>query len=51
MQPLIFAFGVFVFVAINLLILSYTTYLSNSKKAGVGAGAERAGAQEEASSH
>jgi hypothetical protein len=32
MQPILFALGVFAFVAINLLILRYTTYLSNAKK-------------------
>ncbi len=32
-MPLIgFAFGVFVFVAITLLVLKYTTYLSKLKK-------------------
>ncbi|MBX6353258.1 MAG: hypothetical protein IRZ10_07955 [Thermoflavifilum sp.] len=32
MQPILFALGIFVFVAINLLVLRYTTYLSNAKK-------------------
>ncbi len=32
MQFLLFAFGVFVFASLTLLILKYTTYLSNIKK-------------------
>ena len=32
MQFIMFAFGVFVFAALTLLILKYTTYLSNTKK-------------------
>ncbi len=32
MQPLLFALGIFAFVALTLLILKYTTYLSNTKK-------------------
>ncbi len=32
MQLILFAFGLFVFVGLNLLILRYTTYLSNAKK-------------------
>jgi len=32
MQLMMFALGVFVFVGLTLLILKYTTYLSNLKK-------------------
>jgi hypothetical protein len=32
MQFMLFAFGVFAFAALTLLILKYTTHLSNTKK-------------------